>query len=140
MTETRQSYSAIPHRVTFADALSLEIFVYIADARDITSADVADMLTRAAAAVVDGGDISPNLLTITLRREYAPDDNLACRTVIDFGDGDIMRLWTEDIALLRALLLAWDENRPAQVGDPLDTPTRLADGRITSEVTSEMLE
>lgn len=95
------------------------------------------LLTKAAASTIADQD----RLDITLHREIeiiGPED-LATITVIDLGDGDRFSLFPEDVAMLRALLLSWDESRPPQVGDPLTMGCKLSDGRVVSEVVEELL-
>ena len=117
----------------FLTALTKELRAFQDETTWLFPATVREMLTNAAAAAL----LDP-LPRITLRREVEPDD-LTVYTVLDLGEGDTFTLDAGDVATLRALLLAWDENRPAQVGDPLSMPCKLADGRVVPEVVPEML-
>jgi hypothetical protein len=98
------------------------------------------LLTTAAANTI-AGTPDQDRLDITLRREIEVRlEDLMTITVIDLGGGYQFSLFPEDVAVLRALLLSWDESRPPQVGDPLTMGCKLPDGRVVSEVVEELLD
>lgn len=101
---------------------------------ELSSEAVRDMLARAAAVVIVElssdlrlyRQIDPATLTVFARLELgSPEDSLL--------------LLPGDVATLRALLMSFDENTPARVGEMLTVPARLADGRIVWHVVAEML-
>lgn len=117
----------------FITALTRELHAWQDDTQFITYPDVLEMLTRAAQ-LLPGQPVED----IKLSYEVEPED-LICFTVLTIGD-DSSLLLPVDVASLRALLLSWDEQRPAQVGDPLTIPTRLPSGVVISVVTQELLD
>jgi len=120
--------------MNFIEALTRELHTWPDEAAWLSYDVVAETLARAAAEVL--GEKPPT--DITLRRAVEPDD-LSVWTVLEFGADHRVILGVQDVATLRALLLTWDENRPARVGDPLMIPARLGDGRVVSEVVPELL-
>jgi hypothetical protein len=122
-------------QIDFITALTRELRSFQDETTWIFWDTTKDMLTRAAAAVIAEGELP----RIVLRCEYDPAD-LACWTILEVDGEYVTTLAADDVAVLRALLMTWDENRPAQLGGSLSTPTRLADGRIVTEIVPELLK
>lgn len=118
----------------FITALTKELHAWQDDTQFITYAGVRELLVRAASSVIANGPL-PH---VTLRHEYEPGD-LVGFTILEIDGEYVTTLAADDVAGLRALLMTWDENRPAQVGDTLGMPTRLKDGTVLVEVTQELL-
>lgn len=114
----------------FITALQREI--HGCDSEYVMWTDVRDMLIRAAAAA-----LPDSLPAIRLHREIDPD-GMTPHIILSLDD-DRVTLLLEDVATLRALLLACDENAPIRIGEPLTIPTKLKGGRVVSVVAEEML-
>lgn len=123
--------------MNFIQALIHELHQWQDETTWLTHQVVHDMLIRAAAAAV--GDV-PQLSHVTLHREYDPSDLSVAWSILSVDRELEVILLPDDIAVLRALLLSWDEDRPPRVGDALILPTRLDDGRVITEITPELLK
>jgi hypothetical protein len=120
--------------MNFIEALTQQLHAWQDETTWISPTDLQEMLIQAAKATLPE-ELSP----VTVRREVDPED-MKARTILEIEGEYLTSLCAEDIATLRALLIAYDETIPARVGDPLSMPTRLRDGRVVSEVTEELLK
>lgn len=93
---------------------------------------IAEMLRDAANEAVG------KLSRVEMYRQWDPIDSSP--QIILKVETDSVLMWPEDVATLRALLMSFDENAPARVGEPLSMPARLTDGRVVSVVVEEMLK
>lgn len=120
--------------MSFITAMLKQLHQWQDETNWITYNDMEEMLIQAAKETLPNG-----LPQITLRREVEPED-LEVRTTLYIDGEYLTSLDRDDVATLRALLLAYDETIPARVGDPLSMPTRLRSGKTVSEVTEELLK
>lgn len=116
---------------SFVALLTRELHAWQDETCWLGEADIRQMLERAAAGCVE------QLAAVRLYREIEPVE-LTPLVVVQAGE-DYILLPPEDVATLRALLLAFDEDAPPRPGEPLTVPCRLEDGRVVSIVTGEML-
>lgn len=123
--------------MNFIQALIHELHQWQDETTWLTYDVVQDMLIRAAAVVI--GDV-PELSRVTLHHEYEPSDLTIAWAVLSIDREIEVILLPDDITTLRALLLTWDENRPARLGDALALPVQLPDGRVVTEVIEEFLK
>jgi hypothetical protein len=123
-------------KMTFVKALARELWKWQDEVTWLDVDTLSDMLAKAAAAVI-GED--KEFSTITLHHEYHPADLDVPWTVITAEDEFRIILLPIDVAMLRALLLAWDENKPAEVEDPLVLPAIILGGLKVDRVTEDML-
>lgn len=125
--------------VRYTDDFVFELLKQLVKWQDETtwlSGDVVkEMLVQAASNVLSVTELANDM---TLSRQVDPD-GMEVYTILTVG-GERTLLNQVAVSTLRVLLLSWDELRGPQLGDPLLIPIRLADGRVVSEVVSELLE
>lgn len=94
--------------------------------RQFTPEDVEAALIRAANRTLEERG-EPDLFRLT--RYVVPEDCTILTRLEDVGTGDNVWLSAAEVALLRTLLMTWDETAPPRAGDPYLVPIRGRDGR-----------